>query len=61
MCKIWEEFVEDGIEQGLEQGKIQTARRLIVGGKLTMEEIADASQIPLSKVLELAEEVKVGQ
>lgn len=38
---------------------IKTAKNLIDNGKLTLEEIADASEISLSKVEELARESKL--
>ena len=43
------------LEQGQLKEKIATAKRMIARGKLTFEEIAEDSELPLEKVKELAE------
>jgi predicted transposase/invertase (TIGR01784 family) len=47
--------VEKGISQGAEQNKIQTAKKMITMG-LTLEQIAQATDLPFEKVQQLAEE-----
>ena len=48
MCKIWEEV--------LEEGKIETAKRMIAKGKMSLEDIAEYSDLPIKKIQELAKE-----
>ena len=45
---------KDGMEQGIEQGCLDNARRMILAGKLSYEEIAEYTALPLEKVRELA-------
>jgi predicted transposase/invertase (TIGR01784 family) len=47
--------VEKGISQGAEQNKIQTAKKMITMG-LTLEQIAQATDLSFEKVQQLAEE-----
>ena len=47
--------VEKGISQGAEQTKIQTAKKMITMG-LTLEQIAQATDLSFEKVQQLAEE-----
>ena len=57
--------IEEGREQGLEQGRvegieearIEAAKNLLKMNKLSHEEIAQADNLPLRKVQELAEEI----
>ena len=46
--------MEKGIERGIEQGCLDNARRMILAGKLSYEEIAEYTALPLEKVRELA-------
>ena len=50
--------LEQGLEQGREQGKtessIDTAKRMLAKGKLSVEEIAEYSSLPIETVKELA-------
>ena len=52
-----EQGIEKGIEQGIEQGaaktKIETAKKLISMG-LSLEQVAEGTELPLEKVQELA-------
>ena len=45
----------EGLEQGAQQAKLDNALRMIAGGKLSFEEIASYTDLPLEKVQELAE------
>ena len=55
VCNWNEVFEERGIIKGTEQTKLDTALRMIAGGKLSFEEIASYTDLPLEKVQELAE------
>ena len=44
----------EGLEQGAQQAKLDNALRMIAGGKLSFEEIASYTDLPLEKVQELA-------
>ena len=59
MCSfsdVYEErALKDGIKQGTEITKIDNALRMIAGGKLSYEEIASYTDLPLETVKELAE------
>jgi predicted transposase YdaD len=50
-------FLREGIKQGIEQGAekkaMETAVNLVKLGKVTLEEIADATGLPLETVKEL--------
>ena len=55
----WNEVFEErgmikGLEQGAQQAKLDNALRMIAGGKLSFEEIASYTDLPLEKVQELA-------
>ena len=55
----WNEVFEErgmikGLEQGAEQTKLDTALRLIANGKLSLEDIASCTDLPIERVLELA-------
>ena len=67
MCKIFEEIKQEGIEQGIEQGKaeerenamrresaIKKAFRMLIDGKLTLEEIAAYTDLSLDEIKEFA-------
>lgn len=51
MCEIWEEVRNEGIIKA----SIEHAQRMIDNGKLSLEEIAQCSGLPIEKVRELAE------
>ncbi len=44
----------EGLEQGAQQNKLDNALRLIANGKLSLEDIASCTDLPLEKVQELA-------
>ena len=50
MCRI--------MEEGREEGKIETAKRLITKDKMTLEDIAECSDLPLEKIRALALEME---
>ena len=56
---IREEAKEEGIQQGAQQKAIEAAIKLIKMKLGTPEQIAQAQGLPLQKVLELQEEIKV--
>ncbi len=62
MCIAITEMRKDCLDEGRAEGRaegemkhaIDTAIKIIAGGKLTMEEIAEYSGFPLAKVRELS-------
>jgi predicted transposase YdaD len=54
MIKGREAGILEGRQEGAEQNKLENALRMIAGGKLTYEEIASYTDLPLEKVQELA-------
>lgn len=55
IIKSKEEGLEQGLEQGKTEGSIDTAKRMIAKGKLSVEEIAEYSDLPVEKIRELAQ------
>ena len=51
-----EQGIEKGIEQGAEQKAIETAKKLISMG-LSLEQVAQGTELPLEKVIKLKEEI----
>ena len=49
---------QEKFEQGVEQEKIEAAIRMIEAGKLSVDEIAIYSGLPLEQVLELQKELQ---
>ena len=49
-----EQGIEKGIEQGIEEGYLAAARRMLQAGKLSYEEIALYSGLPIEEVRKLA-------
>lgn len=60
---IMEEGKELGIAIGKERGrseaKLEAARNMLSKNKLTLEEIAEYTELPLETVQQLAEELKI--
>jgi predicted transposase/invertase (TIGR01784 family) len=50
--------LQEGIEQGAEQTKIETAKNLLKMN-LTLEQISQATSLPLEKVQELEKECRI--
>lgn len=58
MCQIMEdmrnEALEEGRKEGIKEAAINTAKRMIKRGKATLEEIAEDTDLTLSKIEELS-------
>ena len=54
MCELVEEYAEKKAKRRVMQVKIENARKLIALNKLTLQEIAESLDIPLTTVEELA-------
>lgn len=57
MCRaveeLWEEGRKVGEKEGRKEGRLETARKMLIAGKLTLEEIAEYSGLPLDDVQHL--------
>lgn len=57
MCKaieeMWEKAIQEGREEGKEENKIDTAKRMLKDGKLSLELIAEYSGLPLEEIVKL--------
>ena len=49
---------EEGIAEGEKKNRIETARNLLLMGKLTNSEIADSTQLSLEEIEKLKQELK---
>lgn len=60
MCEAMKVLMHDEIAEEVEKGKlaaaIETAKKMIARGKMSLEEIAEDTELPLTKVRELAEQ-----
>ena len=56
MCNLSEGIEQKGINKGREEEKLASARRMIAAGKLSAEDIAVFSDLPLERVKELIQE-----
>ncbi len=54
MCKLMDDLINDVVKDR----DIETAKKLIALGKLPLEDIAEAYDLPLSTVEELASQIK---
>ncbi len=54
MCKLMEDLINDVVKDD----RVETAKKLIALGKLPLEDIAEAYDLPLSTVEELASQIK---
>ena len=52
------EFKAEGIAEGEKKKAIETARNLLLMGKLTNSEIADSTQLSLEEIGKIAQELK---
>ena len=52
MCRVREEKWEEGRKSN----QLETAQRMLASGKLTLEEIAEYSNLPLDEVRRIASE-----
>lgn len=57
MCRaveeLWEEGRKVGEKEGRKEGRLETARKMLIAGKLTLEEIAEYASLPLKDVQRL--------
>ncbi len=58
MCKLMEDLINDVVADAVKDRDIETAKRVIALGKLPIEDIAEAYDLPLSTVEELAASMK---
>ena len=56
MCKLLEDMRNESAREAAELKSIEIAKRLIAQGKLSLEDIADAADLPVEKVRELSEQ-----
>ncbi len=52
MCRV----MEEKWEEGRKSNQLETAQRMLASGKLTLEEIAEYSNLPLDEVRRIASE-----
>lgn len=55
MCRVMEEMCEKERKIGEEKSSRRSAQRLLTIGKLTLEEIAECTGLPLDEVRRLAD------
>ena len=62
MCTLFEEIARDSRVEGKNEASIEFAKRMLSGGKLSVEEIAEYTNLSVEIVLELQkqEELKQG-
>ena len=48
--------VDDGIERGTEQTKIETAKKMLKSGKLSLEDISAFTDLSIQEIQKLAQE-----
>ena len=56
MCKVLEDMRNETAREAAELKSIEIAKRLIAQGKLSLEDIADAADLPVEKVREISEQ-----
>ena len=54
MCQVFEDLAEKWAKERVTEEKKESARRMIVRGKQTLEEIAEDIGLPLEEVRELS-------
>ncbi len=47
---------KQGIEQGIEQNKIETAKKMVKSGKISLEDISDFTSLSIEEIQKLVEE-----
>lgn len=57
IIEIRRQAKSEGLEQGLERGKMETARRMLESGRLSVEDIAAYSGLAVEQVHELKKEM----
>ena len=56
MCKVMEEMRKESLQEGIKEGAINTAKRMLTDGILTLEKIAEYAGLPLDEVKKLKAE-----
>ena len=56
MCKVMEDMRKESLQEGLKEGAINTAKRMLADGILTLEKIAEYAGLPLDEVKKLKAE-----
>ena len=52
--KAYEDGRLDGIEEGSKQSSIETAKKLLSLGKLSLDDIAESTSLPIETIRQLA-------
>ena len=53
MCKVMEDMRKESLQEGIKEGAINTAKRMLTDGILTLEKIAEYAGLPLEEVKQL--------
>ena len=56
MCRIMEDMRNESLKEGIKEGAINTAKRMLADGMLTLEKIAEYAGLPLDEVKKLKAE-----
>ena len=56
MCKVMEDMRKESLKEGIKEGAINTAKRMLADGMLTLEKIAEYVGLPLDEVKKLKAE-----
>ncbi|KAI4450290.1 hypothetical protein C823_004823 [Eubacterium plexicaudatum ASF492] len=56
MCKVMEDMRKESLQEGIKEGAINTAKRMLADGILTLEKIAEYAGLPLDEVKKLKTE-----
>ncbi len=56
MCKVMEDMRKESLQEGIKEGAINTAKRILTDGILTLEKIAEYAGLPLDEVKKLKAE-----
>ena len=61
VCTLFEEIARDSRVEGKNEASIEFAKRLLSGGKLSVEEIAEYTNLPKETILELQNQEELSQ
>ena len=53
VCTLFEEIAKDSRDEGRTEANIETAKRMLSRGKLSVEEIAEDTNLPIETILKL--------
>ncbi len=56
MCRAMEDMRKESLQEGIKEGAINTAKRMLADGMLTLEKIAEYAALPLDEVKKLKAE-----